>query len=387
MSQPDFLRRSSSVNAFNVTPPTDYQPPENFPETCGRLRGYVALSSPSASNISLNHAEPAVSEQTRTQLKRDLGDYRHHYGITLPEGGEHQLRAIRSGGENIAMQFFSQPNAKGTLVVAHGYGSHTGATMPSMIEEAMQQGWNVLAFDWHGHGLSSGPQAYAESFDSYNQNYRDVLTAARDLGFVDQNKPWCTVGLSMAGNILAYETVTQPDHKPHGQLLLSPALVPRYSFTDGATLRWAGPLLRRLPDWDFMRMPMDNPAKINTKADRKPAAEVDPLRRATMPLHWAVAGYERAGTWRDMRAQSYSWPQNTQVLCAGEDHYVDNQHTQTILERISVAGTMPKITTLAGVHHALSIAAEEHINGVKEVLERVLKTAESNFSAVREETA
>lgn len=85
-------------------------------------------------------------------------------------GVSHGFGCIDAAGFRIATHYWLPTQAKGTLVVIHGYYDHVGL-FKHAIGFALKHNLAVLAFDLPGHGLSSGEPA---AIDSFNQ-YADVL--------------------------------------------------------------------------------------------------------------------------------------------------------------------------------------------------------------------
>lgn len=101
-----------------------------------------------------------------------LDFYRHFAGL------RHGFGAVDTGGFRIATHYWIPPEARGTLVVVHGYYDHVGIFRHA-IRFALEHQLAVLTFDLPGHGLSSGEQAAIDSFDQYGDVLRHLLQVAR----------------------------------------------------------------------------------------------------------------------------------------------------------------------------------------------------------------
>jgi alpha-beta hydrolase superfamily lysophospholipase len=86
----------------------------------------------------------------------------------------HGFGCVKSAGFRIATHYWIPENAKGTLVVVHGYYDHVGV-FAHPIRFALEHNFAVLAFDLPGHGLSSGEPAVIDSFNEYGDVLADIL--------------------------------------------------------------------------------------------------------------------------------------------------------------------------------------------------------------------
>lgn len=74
------------------------------------------------------------------------------------------------------MHVWQQPQARSTLLLVTGYFDHAGLYQ-HLIRFGLERGSNVVAFDWPGHGLSTGERATIDDFDRYRLAIADVLDA------------------------------------------------------------------------------------------------------------------------------------------------------------------------------------------------------------------
>ena len=115
-------------------------------------------------------------EQTITSVEKE---YFAFYGIDLEDSldnVQHRFGSLDSCKYQIACHLFEQENAKGTFFVLHGYYDHVGL-FGHIVSYLLKQGYNVLAYDLPGHGLSSGKPATIPDFSIYTQILTDILTA------------------------------------------------------------------------------------------------------------------------------------------------------------------------------------------------------------------
>lgn len=154
--------------------------------------------------------------------------YRTHYGLNFDDASSHRIGIVESGSYKVVCQYFetSSVTPRGTAVLLHGYFDHSGIYR-HLIQHCLQLGFNVLIFDFPGHGLSSGPVATIASFREYNQALRDCLLSAKQQGVAG---PWTVMGQSTGGAIIIDSILDNslPDGFTFQQyLLLGPLLRPR----------------------------------------------------------------------------------------------------------------------------------------------------------------
>ena len=136
-------------------------------------------------------------------LSPDMQAYCRFYGLDL--WVEHpEVRyipgVVEAGGHQVAVHFYHQPGQRenrGTVFILHGYFDHVGL-YSQLIERCLDAGYNVMAWDQPGHGLSSGTPAAIGSFVEYQAVLSDLLARAGKYA----PKPWHAVGQSTGSGIL-----------------------------------------------------------------------------------------------------------------------------------------------------------------------------------------
>ena len=94
----------------------------------------------------------------------------NHYGIDFGaefEGLSHSLGVIDSGSEKLCIHSWYRPDARGNLLLVHGYLDHVGL-FRHLVRYGLERGYNVVAFDLPGHGLSTGDRAAIDDFRDYS---------------------------------------------------------------------------------------------------------------------------------------------------------------------------------------------------------------------------
>ncbi|MEQ5834724.1 alpha/beta hydrolase [Marinobacter sp. NFXS9] len=133
-------------------------------------------------------------------LSQEVAAYCRFYGLDLwveHPAVEYTLGNLEAGKHRVAIHYYRIPKARGTVFILHGYFDHVGL-YSQLIDRCLSAGFNVLAYDQPGHGLSSGTPASIGSFAEYQQVLLDILAAVRHR--VDG--PWFAVGQSTGGGVL-----------------------------------------------------------------------------------------------------------------------------------------------------------------------------------------
>ncbi|MBS8240576.1 alpha/beta hydrolase [Marinobacter lipolyticus] len=137
------------------------------------------------------------------QLSNEMVAYCRFYGLDLwvehPEVKYHQ-GYVSAGRHQVMVHYFRLPDSgasKGTVFILHGYFDHVGL-YSQLIDRCLGAGFDVLAYDQPGHGLSSGTPAAIGSFLEYQAVLSEVMANLK--GKVQE--PWYAVGQSTGGAIL-----------------------------------------------------------------------------------------------------------------------------------------------------------------------------------------
>lgn len=196
---------------------------------------------------------------------------------------EHHIGWVESGEFQIATQLFSIRKPRGTAFICHGYYDHVGL-FGHLIEYLLRVGFNVLTFDFPGHGLSSGPRATIESFDHY------VAVLVNLQHYLENNlgehvesafpKPWYVLGQSMGGAI-AMEYLLQYGHERFSEVVLFAPLIRPAAW---GINRWVYQIARRTIS-QRKRTITDNAENPEFLA----LMRRDPLAPMILPVQWVTA--------------------------------------------------------------------------------------------------
>lgn len=189
----------------------------------------------------------------------------------------------------------------GTVVVVHGYLSHTGH-LSYLIRRLSEHGYSILAIDLPGHGLSSGRPGGIDDFGEY----ANCLQAVHAYGVEESfPAPYFGIGFSTGGAAFL-ELLGQG----YGEYYTRIAL--------------ASPLIR------FRGYPLLPPlaAAFRQVIPQIPTDDSDPLAARTMPLSWVVAANRYA-----VRIER-ALPNSAEVLIlqGNQDDIVAWRHNLSVLE-------------------------------------------------------
>ena len=143
-------------------------------------------------------APAPVSESTQ--------EYFGYYGLEI-DGAEHIFGTFNSSDKILAAHIFKPKESKGTVILLHGYGDHSGV-WKHVISAVVKERYTVAVYDHPGHGISSGARASIDDFSEYVSVLKDFLRISR----VHLPGPYHLVAHSMGGAVtLDYLlTVKQP---------------------------------------------------------------------------------------------------------------------------------------------------------------------------------
>ena len=163
----------------------------------------------------LNLDQPAALPQ----LDDYLALYQFDFSKAFPEL-RYSIGTVASRRQSLAVQCWQQPDAARTLLIVHGYYDHVGL-FRHLVRYGLERGYNVVAFDQAGHGLSTGEPAVIDDFSDYAQAIRDIRAA------IDRAWTWDVVAQS-TGCAAVMDVLTRPDPPPFAHVvLLAPLIRPR----------------------------------------------------------------------------------------------------------------------------------------------------------------
>lgn len=278
---------------------------------------------------SLRESLPGFAPEADWKLSREMSAYCRFYGLDLwveypdvcyrpgmVEAAGHQVAVhyfYRSGGED-----GQSPKSKGTVLILHGYFDHVGL-FSQLIERCLGAGFDVVAYDQPGHGLSSGTPAAIGSFMEYQAVLSDVLTKIRPCA----RTPWFAVGQSTGGGILIdYLLSNQHNRKTsdfRAVVLLAPLVRP---------VGWLGArVLHSLAKPFFRRWRRVYGENSGNRRFLRFLREHDPLQARAVHVDWVTALRQWVPHIESCRPVDFP----VTVIQGEKDNTVDWQHNLRII--------------------------------------------------------
>lgn len=217
------------------------------------------------------------------RLSTEAEAYCRFYGLDLwveHPGIQYHQGTLTAGGHEVAVHYYRGRQARGTVFILHGYFDHVGL-YSQLIDRCLGAGFDVLAYDQPGHGLSTGTPAAIGSFLEYQAVLSDVMAAVRGR----LRAPWYAVGQSTgAGILIDYLLSNQHDRQSsefRRVVLLAPLVRPMGWLGAKVLHSLARPFLTR-----WRRMFSANSGNSRFLRFLK---EVDPLQARAVHVDWVTA--------------------------------------------------------------------------------------------------
>lgn len=305
-------------------------------------------------------------------LSPDMQAYCRYYGLDLwvehPQV-DYTPGTVDAGGHRVAVHFYRQPEQqdnKGTVFILHGYFDHVGL-YSQLIDRCLEAGYNVLAWDQPGHGLSSGTPAAIGSFMEYQAVLSDLLARAGR----HAPKPWHAVGQSTGSGILI-DYLLSNHHTPstsafRSVVLLAPLVRPMGWLGARALHSVAKPFFKR---WKraFSRNSHNNRFLEFLR-------EHDPLQARAVHVDWVTA--LRQWVPHIESARPVAFP--VTVIQGEKDRTVDWQHNLRIIR--NKFSPVEVIRLPNGRHHLVNEAQHLQATVFRGILDAFDRTVEEQAVA------
>ena len=297
------------------------------------------------------------------ELPQPLGGeaerYADFYGIRFANefpGLLHGFGYFDAVEHRIAVHAWVPDNARGTVMVAHGYFDHVGLYR-HVIRHLLELNYAVLAYDLPGHGLSSGPRAAIDDFLIYRDVLHQVLENKRNAF----PKPWHAIGQSTGAAIIMDYLLgnsANPETSPFEKIILLAPLVRPAAWRSAAILHSLAS-----PFTDYVKRSFT----INSSDSEflHFLQNLDPLQHRGISARWVGAlkkwlpGFERAAPIKVSPV----------VIQGDKDGTVDWRYN---LDVISDKFADPDIHILKGARHQLANESEEFRLRVNRIIDQHL---------------
>lgn len=239
------------------------------------------------------------------EIPEAFDSYQSYY--SLPVEWDYRCTVLRVNGYQIFTQSYLHPQARGTVLLVHGYLDHSGSNSRA-IRFFLERGYSVLLFDLPGHGLSTGEAATIDDFSTYGFCVKKVTAFAVEKGFV---RPYIAVGHS-TGCAAIYESLVAFDPPIDYALFISP-LIRSYLYDLSLFGLYLTPFIGSYPGRTDASTSDDGYRNFFVK---------DPLHQKYAMRSW----FEALKEWnkRNIRYDPVTTP--LQVFTAEKDTAVDNSY-------------------------------------------------------------
>ncbi|MBN2235013.1 MAG: alpha/beta hydrolase [Opitutales bacterium] len=243
-----------------------------------------------------------------SSLDKNPDEHIRKYGLDLPAETCIGIQLTRILSYDIARYEFRNGHSpcKGHILLLHGYVLHS-LCQASLISHLVSKGWHVTAFDWPGHGLSSGKRASICDFRIYSE----VLSSIIDSFDQSARHPLHLIAHS-TGCSAWIEYVHHSQSKPFDKVILVSPLI--------RNAAWRSSLLGI---WIADRMGWNLVPRIFRRSSHDPAylrlMRNDPLSPWVIPIQWSRSLIR----WQSLLASSPAHGLNATVFQGTRDSVID----------------------------------------------------------------
>ena len=236
--------------------------------------------------------------------------YTRFYGMDLSQefpGLLHCFGSRKAKGGMLVMQAFLLEKNRANVFLLHGYMDHIGL-YGHLIRVLLMAGYNVVAIDLPGHGLTQlGERAGIDDFQDYQTVIKPLIAEA----VTELSGTWHLVGQSTGGAIAMDYILNNPDHPFDKLVLLAPLVIP---------VRWPLVKFKLFTLRRFLRkVPRRFTRNSSDKAFLHFIKKHDPLQSRWVKTSWVQALYN----WQPHFHNSPQSDTETLVIQGEKDIVVD----------------------------------------------------------------
>ena len=258
-----------------------------------------------------------------------------------------QERLKRDGQPDIAYQWDRNPQPRqdrAILLIQHGY-LERSASYDHLIDNILDQGFDIFRFDLRGHGFSDGRRAYVEQFEDYTD---DLAALVELIAKENPEQPIIIYGHSLGGLIaLDYCASENCSAQVKGLLQSSPYLELKSPIL--GFLKTLGKVLDKTIPRFRLRAPIAI-ALMTHDEERRAQIKSDPMRgRETTPRWFAECCKLQAQIpklYLKLRVPAFCY-------FAGADLLADSHATKAYLLAAKEAGADVTFAEAEGAYHEL----------------------------------
>lgn len=256
----------------------------------------------------------------------EVESYLRHYQLhALAKASDYRIGRLKLDEILVAVQFFQQQTpfiAKGIVIITHGYMDHVGL-YGHLIQVAFECGFDVVAYDMSGHGLSEGNPLDVDDFEHYALQLDELIKyIRRDEGI---NLPIHLIGQSTGGAVICAQhlLLDEPLGLSGGKrILLAPLIRPAMWKSIQRRFRWLKYVISRVPR-RYSRSSHDE-AFVHFISDN------DPLQHDQIPVGW-IGAMLAWGEWVEQQQPSQ---EPLYIIQGDADKTVAWEHNMAVFKRI-----------------------------------------------------
>lgn len=231
------------------------------------------------------------------------------------------------GGPTLAYQLSLPPNAKGAILLCHGYGEH-GGRYRRVIQRWAKKGLATGVLDLRGHGWSAGVRGHCDRFSDFHDDVDDLLAVMRDHV---RDVPLFGFGHSFGGLIVTTHALSRPSI--YKGLVLSSPFFGFHEAVASAAKKALGEVASRLiPTLSF---PTGlNGGMVTHDETLARLYDHDPLVNKNATARWYT---ETDSAQKDLLARAAQLRIPVLCIAAGADRVVSTGAARAVFERFGSA--------------------------------------------------
>ncbi|MGB0205656.1 MAG: alpha/beta hydrolase [Neptuniibacter sp.] len=256
----------------------------------------------------------------------EVESYLRHYQLhALAKASDYRIGRLKLDEILVSVQFFQQQKpfiAKGIVIITHGYMDHVGL-YGHLIQVAFECGFDVVAYDMSGHGLSEGNPLDVDDFEHYALQLDELIKYIRRNEEIDL--PIHLIGQSTGGAVICAQhlLLDEPQSLLGGKrILLAPLIRPAMWKSIQRRFRWLKYVISKVPR-RYSRSSHDE-AFVNFISDN------DPLQHDEIPVGW-IGAMLAWGEWVEHQQPSQ---EPLYIIQGNADKTVAWEHNMAVFKRI-----------------------------------------------------
>jgi alpha-beta hydrolase superfamily lysophospholipase len=238
-------------------------------------------------------------------------------------------------------QYWQTENPKAIVALVHGMGEHSTRYADFVVPQLNKAGFNVIAFDQFGHGLTKGKRGHCPSYNAVLDSVQALLDKSTQ--FFGADLPVFLYGHSMGGNVVS-NFILRRKNTLKGAIISSPMF--RLAFNPPAWKLKVGALMKNIYPAFTEKTGLDASA-ISRNKDAVKKYQSDPLVHDKVTVNFSLPFFD-AGEWAIANANTLKTP--TLLIHGTADAITSHHGTQAFATN---AATNATLLLFEGGYHEL----------------------------------